>query len=217
MNPHPLARFIDALSDLCGLEDRPEAKSTAQLLRSGGMNDMALPKPACRFDAEIRGLLAQTDTALSKSMMCAMDWIDWGVNPVSDQMPEGPAAMIGVATFLGPEGPIPSSAYRLGLLFMRGGCYYPMHDHDADETYTILSGKVLWTAGDNVKMRGQGEMIHHPSNLPHAFCTADTNGFIALWRWSGDINTHSYRFLPDPTGIDRGLATGLAISAGSLS
>ncbi|MGB5560546.1 MAG: hypothetical protein WBN04_21345 [Paracoccaceae bacterium] len=40
-------------------------------------------------------------------------------------------------------------------------------------------------------------MIHHPSLMPHAFRTG-SEGFLAIWRWSGDINTHSYAFVEDP-------------------
>lgn len=75
--------------------------------------------------------------------------------------------------------------------------YYSLHNHDADETYVILAGQSLWTAGDDTRMRGTGDMIHHPSLMPHAFRTGP-EGMVAFWRWSGDVNTHSYAFLPDP-------------------
>jgi mannose-6-phosphate isomerase-like protein (cupin superfamily) len=79
---------------------------------------------------------------------------------------------------------------------MRPESYYPLHLHDADETYAIIAGQALWTAGDDTRMRGAGDMIHHPSLMPHAFRTGP-EGFLAIWRWSGDINTHSYAFIED--------------------
>jgi len=36
--------------------------------------------------------------------------------------------------------------------------------------------------------------------MPHAF-RAGPDGFLALWRWSGDVNTHSYTFLDDPAVV----------------
>ena len=85
---------------------------------------------------------------------------------------------------------------RLGLVYMQPEGYYPLHLHDADETYAIIAGRTLWTAGDDIRMRGAGEMIHHPSLMPHAFRTG-FEGFLAIWHWSGDINTHSYAFVED--------------------
>ncbi|MEZ5868756.1 MAG: dimethylsulfonioproprionate lyase family protein [Defluviimonas denitrificans] len=42
---------------------------------------------------------------------------------------------------MGPDGPIPAPDLRLGLLFQRPDSYYPLHNHDADETYVILAGE----------------------------------------------------------------------------
>ncbi len=117
-------------------------------------------------------------------------------NPVEDLTEGKIAAIISVATLMGPEGPIPAPDVRLGLAYMPPDSYYPLHVHDADETYVIVAGQALWTAGDDVRMRGPGAMIHHPSLLPHAFLTG-SEGFLAVWRWSGDINTHSYAFIED--------------------
>jgi len=104
--------------------------------------------------------------------------------------------MISVATLMGPDGPIPAPDVRLGLVYMRPDSYYPLQLHDADETYVIVTGQALWTAGEDVRMRRAGELIHHPSLMPHAFRTGP-EGFLAIWRWSGDINTHSYAFIED--------------------
>ena len=104
--------------------------------------------------------------------------------------------MISVATLMGPDGPILAPDVRLGLVYMRPESYYPMHLHDADETYVIIAGQAFWIAGDDIRMRGAGDMIHHPSQMPHAFKTGP-EGFLAIWRWSGDINTESYAFVED--------------------
>lgn len=154
-----------------------------------------LPEP-CALDQAIRTCLSTSDQTVASAVLAGQSMIPWGVNPVENQMTRSAAAMVAVSTLLGPEGPIISKHARMGLLYMCPNSYYPLHNHDADETYVLVAGAALWTAGEDRRWRDAGDMIHHPSLMPHAFRTGD-QGFVALWRWSGDINTHSYAFLPD--------------------
>tara|TARA_R110002074_G_scaffold353020_1_gene524764 strand:- start:10 stop:630 length:621 start_codon:yes stop_codon:yes gene_type:complete len=154
------------------------------------------PVPPCLLDVGIRTVLASSDHPTARSVLKVQNLLPWGSNPVEGTTEKSIAAMISVATLLGPEGPIPAPDARLGLVYMRPNSYYPLHLHDADETYAIIAGQALWTAGDDIRMRGAGDLIHHPSLMPHAFSTG-FEGFLAIWRWSGDINTHSYAFIED--------------------
>ena len=177
-------------------ESDPQGPHTAQTL-------MVTPSPVafdllppCAFDADIRALLAASNHPVARAVLTSQKQLPWGSNPVEGLTEDGIAAMISVATLMGPDGPIPAPDVRLGLVYMRPDSYYPLHLHDADETYVIVAGQALWTAGEDVRMRGAGELIHHPSLTPHAFRTGP-EGFLAIWRWSGDINTHSYAFIED--------------------
>ncbi|MEH6647646.1 dimethylsulfonioproprionate lyase family protein [Sulfitobacter sp.] len=158
------------------------------------------PLPLGAFDASIRTVLATSNHPVARAALAAQEQVPWGSNPVEDLTEDSIAAMINVATLMGPDGPIPAPDVRLGLVYMRPDSYYPLHLHDADETYVIVAGQALWKAGEDVRMRGAGEMIHHPSLMPHAFRTGP-EGFLAIWRWSGDINTHSYAFVEDLGGV----------------
>ena len=151
------------------------------------------PVPPCSLDAGMRAVLATSTHPAARTVLAAQHLLGWGSNPVEGNIQSSIAALISVLTLMGPEGPIPASDVRLGLVYMRPDSYYPLHLHDADETYAIIAGQALWTAGGDVQMRGVGSMIHHPSMMPHAFRTGP-EGFLAIWRWSGDINTHSYTF-----------------------
>lgn len=188
---------LNAIADVYAVEDRDAARETAHQLRSGIGGAFGTDPQPCSLDAEIRACLAGSSLPVARAILAAQGQILWGVNPVASLMTQEAAAMAAVCTLLDPEGPIVSPDFRLGLLYVRPASYYPLHDHDADETYALIAGSALWTAGDDRRWRHAGEVIHHPSRMPHAFRTGDT-GFVALWRWSGDINTHSYRFLPDP-------------------
>ena len=188
--------MLNSLSAVYQAEPDPQGPHTAQTL-------MVTPSPVafdllppCAFDADIRALLAASNHPVARAALAAQTRLPWGSNPVEDLTEDSIAAMITVATLMGPNGPIPAPDVRLGLVYMRPDSYYPLHLHDADETYVIVTGQALWTAGEDVRMRGAGELIHHPSLTPHAFRT-DPEGFLAIWRWSGDINTHSYAFIED--------------------
>lgn len=194
----PFHAMLVAISDVYAAETDPQGQHTANTLMVTPSPVGFGPVPRCRLDAGIRNVLATSDHPAAAAVLRAHDLLPWGSNPVEGTTEKSIAAMISVATLLGPEGPIPAPDVRLGLVYMKPDCYYPLHIHDADETYVIIAGQALWTAGDDVRMRGAGDMIHHPSLMPHAFRTGP-DGFLALWRWSGDINTHSYAFIEDQT------------------
>ncbi|MBP9952742.1 MAG: cupin domain-containing protein [Cypionkella sp.] len=192
----PFDRVLQEIATLYETEPRAEARETAAALRAAcGQGQGGRPAP-CALDGDIRSCLSQATNSVAVAVLAAMDQIPWGANPVASNMTPGAAAVIAVSTLLDPDGPINHPAFRLGLVYMRPGAYYPLHNHDADETYALIAGSALWTAGQDRRWRGAGEMIHHPSRMPHAFRT-EAEGFVAVWRWSGDINTHSYAFLPD--------------------
>jgi len=189
-------RLLDTLCNIYAAEGRPEATATARALAEGGRDHAAAPKKPTAFDPLIAGVLTASSHPAAASLLAARHLLAWDDNPVADRMTGEASAICAVATLMGPDGPIHSPHYRLGFLYQQPNSYYALHNHDADETYVILAGRAVWTAGDDTRLRGAGDYIHHPSLMPHAF-RAGAEGFLALWRWSGDINTHSYTFLPD--------------------
>ncbi|MCY1127839.1 dimethylsulfonioproprionate lyase family protein [Frigidibacter sp. RF13] len=191
---HRLETLRAALAALYRAEGRPEATRTAASLLAGVL--AAEAQPPCALDALIRRTAATSPLPAARAVLAVQELVPWGTNPVADRT-GSVADIIAVATLMSPEGPILSADFRLGLFYQRPDSYYPLHNHDADETYVILAGRADWTAGEDRLPRGPGDVIHHPSRMPHAFRTGP-EGLLALWRWSGDINTHSYAILPDP-------------------
>lgn len=189
--------MVQAISAVYEAEADPQGPHAARMLAVTPSPVAFDPVPPCLLDAGIRLVLGQSDHPVAKCVLGAQALLPWGSNPVEGNTEPGIASLISVATLMGPEGPIPAPDARLGLVYMRPDSYYPLHLHDADETYAIIAGHALWTAGDDVRIRGAGDMIHHPGLMPHAFRTGP-DGFVALWRWSGDINTHSYAFIEGP-------------------
>ena len=197
MYPSDFDDLLAALSNIYRAEGREAADRTAQALVTTPAPEAFLPQEPCVLDAMMRDLLATSDHPAARAILAAQALIPWGTNPVADRMSDEAAAICAVTTLMGPDGPIPAPDLRLGLFYQRPDSYYALHSHDADETYVILAGRAFWTAGEDRRIRRPGDYIHHPSLMPHAFRTGP-EGVLALWRWSGDVNTHSYAFLPDP-------------------
>lgn len=188
--------MLEAISGVYEAETDPQGPHTAKTLMMTPSPVTFDPVLRCLLDEGIRTVLAGSDHPTARAVLKAQNLLPWGSNPVEGNTEKSIAAMISVATLLGPEGPIPAPDVRLGLVYMQPDSYYPLHLHDSDETYAIIAGQALWSAGDDIRMREAGDMIHHPSLMPHAFRTGP-EGFLAIWRWSGDINTHSYAFTED--------------------
>ncbi|MCU9849496.1 dimethylsulfonioproprionate lyase family protein [Defluviimonas sp. WL0024] len=197
MHPPAFDALLDALASIYRSEGREAADRTAQALVTTPAPEAFALQPPCALDGLMRDLLATSAHPAAAAILAAQDLIPWGTNPVADRMSDSAAAICAVTTLMGPDGPIPAPDLRLGLFYQRPNSYYALHNHDADETYVILAGQAFWTAGEDRRMRVPGDMIHHPSLMPHAFRTG-SEGVLALWRWSGDVNTHSYAFLDDP-------------------
>lgn len=194
--PETVLTLIDALCLPLQAEDRPEAARTARVLRELGPQQLSTSQPQTPDHLAIGSLLARSPHPAAPGLMAAFDLIPWGINPVAAQVGNR-GSMYLVATVMGPEGPVPCADLRMGLYYQRPNTYYGLHNHDADETYSILAGSAIWTAGDDTQLRETGAQIHHPSRLPHAFRTGP-DGVLAFWRWSGDVNLHSYTMLDDP-------------------
>jgi quercetin dioxygenase-like cupin family protein len=178
-------------------EPRAEAEATANALRAGADSDL-LSQPPSTLATGIQRTCRLADAhPIARLVGAAQPWLPWQDSPAASLQPTELRAIKSIVTLLGPDAPIKSGAFLFGLFYQAPGSYYPLHAHEAAETYTILAGNADWQAGDRRLALSAGQAIHHPPNLPHAM-RAGPEGFLAMWRWSGDISFDSYRMLPDP-------------------
>jgi len=193
----PLSPLLNALADLTATEPRPEAQATAAALRAAV--DTGFPtQPSSALSAGILHTASLPDAhPAARLVHRAHARLPWRDSPAASLQPTALRAIKSIVTLLGPDAPIPSDDLLFGLFYQAPGSYYPLHAHEAAETYTLLSGSARWQAGDRRFLLSPGEAVHHPPNLPHAM-RAGPEGFLAIWRWSGDISFDSYRMLPDP-------------------
>ncbi len=171
-------------------EGRPDATETADALALAEF--ATFPGPDPRDSLAIRELLFTSPHPCAAALLGAHDELPWGINPVAQQVRPEHSAIYSVCDLMGPDSVIFSAHLRAGLYYQRPNLRYALHSHAAVETYVIVAGNALWTAGDARKPLGPGDMVHHTTYLPHA-CQTGPEGVIALWRWSGDIGTESYR------------------------
>ncbi|MNE96915.1 hypothetical protein D3C80_1951920 [compost metagenome] len=91
-------------------------------------------------------------------------------------------------------------------MFLGPATHYPLHSHPADEIYYAVTGPSFWRTGDDAwSSRQAGEIIHHPSWIPHATLAAD-RPLVLLYVWQGDLDTDA-AFLPDWMASDSTLTT----------
>jgi Dimethlysulfonioproprionate lyase len=196
-----LSPLLNALADLTAAEPRPEAQATAAALRAAAGTEWP-PQPATALASGIQRTSALAGAhPTARLIRDAQPWLPWSDSPAASLQPTALRAIKSIVTLLGPDAPIRCPDLLFGFFYQEPGSYYPLHAHEAAETYTILAGTAQWQAGDRRLQITPGEAIHHPPNLPHAM-RAGPDGFLALWRWSGDISFDTYRMLPDPEDLE---------------
>jgi mannose-6-phosphate isomerase-like protein (cupin superfamily) len=91
----------------------------------------------------------------------------------------------GWSEFAGLRGPVPSDRLAIGVLLLGPQITYPSHAHEAAEIYVPLSGTALWQGGEAAFAPvPPGQVIAHPSWLPHAMRTENAP-LLALYLWRG--------------------------------
>ncbi len=85
----------------------------------------------------------------------------------------------------GKLGPFISNRLRCGIGIWGPGITYPLHWHEAEEIYWILSGTARYCIEqDDPVLQRPSDIIYIPSNTPHGFSTED-EPFIVLYLWQG--------------------------------
>jgi len=91
----------------------------------------------------------------------------------------------GWSEFVGLRGPVASERLAIGVLLLAPQITYPSHANEAAEIYVPLSGTALWQRGDAPFVPVEpGQLIEHPSWLPHAMRTENAP-LLALYLWRG--------------------------------
>jgi len=90
------------------------------------------------------------------------------------------------AEIIGEQGLIFSENIRIGLFLQKPYVNYPLHAHEAEELYIILSGTARWKIDKKMFSVIPGSIVKHQSCQDHATFTEEETLF-ALWIWTGKI------------------------------
>lgn len=145
-------------------------------------------RSACRLLPALLASAAHLDHRLAEYLQIFVGALRWTQTyergPVSETFFDN----YGHAALVGPDGPAVHAEIKLGILVLGPGEDYPDHAHPAGEFYLILAGHPEWRIGSgHWHSRRPGDLIHHPSEIPHATRTR-CDGLLALYAWYGTIN-----------------------------
>mgnify|MGYP001193417116 FL=1 len=170
-------------------------KNEIEAFRSSQNINVAPNRATPSLSDEIVTLLKVSEHILAKQLIEAQKWLVWRKTTIpATLISEEISNLFYVCPIMGLDTYIPSKRFRLGFLYQKPNCYYPLHNHNAVETYAVIGGALDWSDGKEHRKLTVGDFVHHPSLLPHAFKTRSL-GFLGLWHWSGDISPDSYKVL----------------------
>jgi len=212
-----LSRFLHCFANVLDRDDQPVARSHAEhlrLLQSGLSTLQDVPAARVpvqsRCEAELQAYAADCELARaladlmpaihltrSESYLAAPPSADFGNN-------------YGYGVICGPDSGPPAlmkdAHISFGLMLLGPDTHYPLHSHPADEIYYTVTGPSSWRTGDDAwSSRKAGEIIHHPSWIPHATLAGD-RPLVLLYVWQGDLETDA-AFTPDRMASDSTLTT----------
>ncbi|MDU8928975.1 dimethylsulfonioproprionate lyase family protein [Alisedimentitalea sp. MJ-SS2] len=189
--PHKLSSLMMFLAGLYAGEHRKGAHDASCALIKAATTPMPLPlndMPQLALDA--LAIDAHPGHEVIARALPHLHWTD-ASGAIAGLKPDWAAGML-VNELIGPTGQFYHPTVRVGLYVQQAGFHYGLRTHPAEETYILLGGRSLWGTGDDAPVqRHTGEIIHHPSVIPHQTLTRDAP-LIATWRWSGDIAYDGY-------------------------
>lgn len=191
-----LRNLVDALADLYAAEGRPGGDEAAAALRKHRDDTIAEPGTSTNTDDQIRRVCAEPNALTAAGLtIAAWDALPWHHSGLSDgRIPKEIAETMLTCEILGNRGPLKCDTCRVGLFAQTEGVDYAIRTHAAEETFIMLAGLGEWRMPPaDWRTLGPGDAVHHPSMVEHQSRSAG-NGFIAAWRWTGNIGLETYAY-----------------------
>ncbi len=190
---NPLSPLLTGLAGLFAAENRDGGMQSARALLAAAAQPKDLVKqPKGPLDAAFQQTLAGDPHPLSPLIRQASPWLAWVFSALGGRIRAEIAQGMMQAELIGPGALFESAELSIGLFVQGAELDYVTRCHAAEETFFMLGGQGLWTAGDRPEhAETAGAQIHHPSMMPHRSRTAKMP-LLATWRWSGDISVEQY-------------------------
>lgn len=172
-----LSFAADSLADLTPLSVRPSDLPVTQYLAS--LVDLTTPRTH----------------AVTQALINAAPLLRWQQSYDATQMAQEWLDGYGWVNLASPDGIYVIDGFRLSIGYWAKGLTYPFHSHEPEETYVVLAGHAVFEAEDREPREvGPGDIIHHPSGLPHAM-RMDHQPLLAAAIWTGAHPTTPPRLL----------------------
>ena len=192
-----------------GTQGRRESDAAEVLALARGVVETVLPpelhgfkaavpsRPASR-DLQHRGLpvlcwaedlsarSAPQTRELTAALAAGAGHLAWGQTYCAEDISPAFLERYGWCELLGSRGHFVSDDLALGVLLLGPETAYPLHRHEAEEIYIVLSGTAFWRkgAGSDETPVPPGSVVHHPPWTPHAMRT-EAEPLLALYLWRG--------------------------------
>lgn len=80
----------------------------------------------------------------------------------------------------------PSSSLTTGIAEMTPGALLPLHHHEPEETYYVISGSGHVTIDDSAASLGPGASVFIPANAKHSLRCTGTEKLVFLFTFAAD-------------------------------
>ncbi len=80
----------------------------------------------------------------------------------------------------------PSGCLSMGIAEMTPGTLLPLHHHEPEETYYVISGHGLMTVDDSEASLGPGASVFIPANAKHSLRCTGTENLVFLFTFAAD-------------------------------
>lgn len=133
------------------------------------------------------GAVSEGSLALRDAILAVAPFVEWRLTYTEDEVGADFLQRFGWFELAGPEGHFLTQSARITVGFWGANLFYPRHQHEPEELYTIVSGTALFHAdGEADCLLGPGATRLHRVNQPHAMTTTDQPVLtLVYWRGAG--------------------------------
>ena len=144
---------------------------------------------ACRNHGGLGGISG----TVTNAVMAARNDLTW-VTPWGEYLEHADMAALvqnfAFTTIVGPGCVLESEKVLIGLSLQGPDLHYPMHAHQAGETYWIVGGDADWKIGvDPWFAVKPGAVCVHPPGMRHTMQT-NTKPLLTVWAWWSHIDSN---------------------------
>ncbi|MEQ8666371.1 MAG: dimethylsulfonioproprionate lyase family protein [Rhodospirillales bacterium] len=139
------------------------------------------------------GALGGNAQTLTNAVMAARDELAW-VTPWGEYLEHADMAALvqnfAFTTIIGPGHPLEADGVLIGLSLQGPDLHYPMHAHQAGETYWIVGGDADWKIGMEPWFSViPGSICVHQPGMRHAMQT-NARPLLTVWAWWSHIDSN---------------------------